>query len=192
MPTFKPKSRHILKREEEYLALEHPIAGALIQLFQDQEMTLQQAANRLELKAGHLRYHLGRLRDAKLIKLTRKRDTGKNLEKYYRAIAYRFTLPARSRRSPEIDRRCVEHKAAMIREYASRMHRTESDWIAEVNRVRLRPEDLEEIAAQIEKLIIGYRKRRMRDPEARDYRSIWICFPIAGTGSEGDSKRQKE
>jgi DNA-binding transcriptional ArsR family regulator len=184
MPKFRPKHRHILRRVEEYRALKHPIASALVQLLQDQEMTLQQAADRLGLKAGHLRYHLCRLLEADLIKLTRKLDTGRNLEKYYRAIAYRYTLPARSRRSPEIDRFCVEGHAGLIEEYASRMDRTEGDWIAEINRVRLLPEDLREIRGQIEKLVLRYRKKRARDPDARDYKSLWMCFPIAGTGSE--------
>ncbi len=183
MTKFKPKNRHILRRNEEFRALEHPIAGALIQLLQDQEMTLQQAATRLELKAGHLQYHLRRLLDAKLVKLTRKRDIGRNLEKYYRAIAYRYGPPAKQRRSQEIDQWCVKSNAALIREYASRMDRTEGDWEGEMNRVRLRQEDLEEIRSQIENLMISYRKKRARDPEARDYKSVWICFPVAGTGS---------
>jgi predicted ArsR family transcriptional regulator len=180
---FRPKYRQMLRRVEEYRALEHPIARALIQLLQDNEMTLQQAADRLSLKAGHLRHHLCRLLEGGLIRLTRKRDTGRNLEKYYRAVAYRFALPARRSRSPEIDRLCVESNAAMIQEYASRMEQTEGDWIGEVNRVRLLPGDLEELCAKIEKLVIGYRKKRSRNPKARDYKSLWMCFPIEGTGA---------
>ncbi len=184
MPIFKPKYRHVLRKEEEFRATSHPTSRALIKVLQDSEMTLQQASDRLNLKSGHLRYYLLRLLEAKLIKLTRKRDTGSNLEKYYRAIAFRFSFPAKSRRTLEIDRRCVESNAALIREYASRMERTDGDWVGEGNRVRLLPEDLEEISAQIQKLMIGYRKKRARDPNARDYKSIWMCFPIAGTGSE--------
>ncbi len=183
MGKFRPKHRHVLRREEEFRAMAHPLPRALIQLLQDQEMTLQQAATRLDLKAGHLRYHLRRLLDAGLIKLTRKHDNGRNLEKYYRAIAYRYGLPPKRDRSPDLDRLCVSSNAALIQEYASRMDETEGDWSAEVNRVRLRPEDLQELSAQIEKLVIGYRRKRARDPEALDYKSVWVCFPIAGTAS---------
>jgi DNA-binding transcriptional ArsR family regulator len=184
MATFKPKYRRVLETAGEFHAIKHPIAQALLQVLQDQEMTLQQASGRLGLKAGHLRYHLQRLLEARLIRLTRKQDTGRNLEKYYRAVAYRFSLPAKGRRDPEIERLCVESKAAVILEYAARMERTEGDWIGEVNRVRLLPEDLEELRTKIERLVISYRRRRARNTHARDYKSSWICFPIAGTGSE--------
>jgi DNA-binding transcriptional ArsR family regulator len=184
MANFRPKYRCVLKNAREFHAIKHPLAQALLQVLQDQEMTLQQASDRLGLKAGHLRYHLRRLLEAGLIKLTRKRDTGRNLEKYYRAVAYRFGLPARSRRDPEIERLCVEGYAALVLEYAARMNRTEGEWIEEINRVRLLPEDLEELRAKVERLLISYRKKRARNPQARDYKSSWICFPIAGTGSE--------
>jgi len=155
-------------------------------------MTLQQAAVRLGLKAGHLQYHLRRLLEADLVKLTRKRDIGRNLEKYYRATAYRYSLPPKRQRPPGIDRLCVLSNAALIQEYASRMDKTRGDWAAEVNRVRLRPEDLKELCRQVEKLIIGYRRKRVHDSEAQDYKFVWICFPIAGTASACDSKRANE
>ncbi|MEW6358208.1 MAG: winged helix-turn-helix domain-containing protein [Planctomycetota bacterium] len=182
MSTFRPKYRHVVRTASEHNALRHPTAGALIQLMQEQEMTLTQAADRLGMKAGHLQYYLRRLVQAKLVKLVRKKDIGRNVEKYYRAIAYRFSLPAKNERTPETERMCVEMMAGAIAEYAARMHRTDGDWTGAVNRVRLLPEDLEEIRKQVERLIIKYRRKRLRNKRALDYRSVWVMFPLKGVG----------
>ena len=191
MPSFRPGYRHVIRTTAEHNAARHPIARALVQLVQDQEMTLKQAADRLGMKSGHLRFYLLRLLKAKLIRLVRKKDLGRNVEKYYRAIAYRYSLPPKNDRTPEMERMCVEGTADLIMEYASRMHRTEGDWSGAVNRVRLLPGDLEEIRRQVESLIIRYRRKRLRDKRALDYKSVWVLFPVAGTGME-EGKQEDE
>jgi hypothetical protein len=50
------------------------------------------------------------------------------------------------------------------------------------------PDDLQEIRKQVEALIIKYRRKRLRDKRALDYKSVWVLFPVAGTGIEEEDR----
>jgi predicted transcriptional regulator len=57
-----------------------------------EKRTISSVAKELDVHPANITHHFKLLEKIGLIRLVEKRDTGKNLEKYYRAIAYTFTV----------------------------------------------------------------------------------------------------
>lgn len=74
-------------------ALAHPLRHRILQLLCGHELSATQLAERIEEAPTNLYYHVDRLREAGLIELTRTTPVRGTVEKFYRAVASRFTVP---------------------------------------------------------------------------------------------------
>jgi DNA-binding transcriptional ArsR family regulator len=81
-----------LTTEEEIRAYVHPTRMAILAMLAEEKQTVSGIARRLGVHPANLTHHFKLLEKVGLIKLVEKRDTGKNLEKYYRAMAHNFTV----------------------------------------------------------------------------------------------------
>ncbi len=70
----------------------HPVRLRILRMLAEERMTNSQVAEKLGVHPANLTHHFRKLKDAGLIKLVEKRDTGRVLEKYYRAVARSFEV----------------------------------------------------------------------------------------------------
>jgi DNA-binding transcriptional ArsR family regulator len=89
---FLPEQLHILKESEQIKAYIHPTRMLLLDLLAKEKRTVSGVAKELEVHPANITHHFKLLEKAGLIRLVEKRDIGKNLEKYYRAIAFHFIV----------------------------------------------------------------------------------------------------
>jgi DNA-binding transcriptional ArsR family regulator len=96
-----------LSTEAEISAYLHRSRMAILDALRDGPATTTQIAARLEVHPANLTRHIRILEEAGLVALVEKRDTGRNLEKYYAATARRFRV------APGSGRLTSPHKIAL-------------------------------------------------------------------------------
>jgi predicted ArsR family transcriptional regulator len=90
--TFKP-AKHIMLREDEQIrAYTHPTRIVILELLAPEQRTVTSVARALGVHPANITHHFRLLEKTGLIQLVEKRDTGRNLEKYYRATALSFDV----------------------------------------------------------------------------------------------------
>jgi DNA-binding transcriptional ArsR family regulator len=96
-----------LSTEAEISAYLHRSRMAILDVLRDGPATATQIAARLGVHPANLTRHVRVLEEAGLVALVEKRDTGRNLEKYYAATARRFRV------APETANLTAPHKIAL-------------------------------------------------------------------------------
>jgi DNA-binding transcriptional ArsR family regulator len=86
------RSHRTLKAEAEIAAYLHRSRMAILDALRSGPATASQIAQRMGVHPANLTRHLRILERAGLIALVDKRDTGRNLEKYYAAVAASFDV----------------------------------------------------------------------------------------------------
>lgn len=86
------KGTRVLRTDAQARAYLHPVRIRILELLAEQRMTLTMVARALEVHPANLTYQFKTLRAAKLIELVEERDTGRVVEKYYRAVATSFEV----------------------------------------------------------------------------------------------------
>jgi DNA-binding transcriptional ArsR family regulator len=89
---FTPLVSLALSREDQIRAYVHPTRMTILAALAAEQLTVSAIARQLGVHPANLTHHFKLLEKVGLIRLVEKRDTGKNLEKYYRAVAYTFTV----------------------------------------------------------------------------------------------------
>jgi DNA-binding transcriptional ArsR family regulator len=87
-----PKTHFSLAANEQIKAYVHPTRMILLRLLGREKRTISSVAKELGVHPANITHHFKLLEKVGLISLVEKRDTGKNLEKYYRAVAYAFEV----------------------------------------------------------------------------------------------------
>jgi DNA-binding transcriptional ArsR family regulator len=93
---FLPQKVHILKDDAQIKGYIHPTRITLLEILSSEKRTISSVAKELGVHPANITHHFKLLEKTGLIRLVEKRDTGKNLEKYYRAIAYTFEVASNS------------------------------------------------------------------------------------------------
>ncbi|MGB7537319.1 MAG: helix-turn-helix domain-containing protein [Anaerolineales bacterium] len=78
--------------ETQIRAYAHPARMAILEQLGREKQSVSGIARTLGVHPANLTHHFKLLEKAGLIRLVEKRDTGKNLEKFYRAVAFHFTV----------------------------------------------------------------------------------------------------
>jgi DNA-binding transcriptional ArsR family regulator len=89
---FEPSSHFVLRTAETIDAYVNPTRMAILGILADSEATLSMIASRLRTTPANLSHHIRKLLESRLIVLIETRATSKNVEKYYRASAYSFSI----------------------------------------------------------------------------------------------------
>jgi DNA-binding transcriptional ArsR family regulator len=97
----------VLSTETEIAAYLHRSRMAILDVLRDGPATTTQIASRLGVHPANLTRHIRVLEAAGLVALVEKRDTGRNLEKYFAATARRFHV------APETADLTAPHKIAL-------------------------------------------------------------------------------
>lgn len=96
-----------LQTEPEIAAYLHRSRMAILDVLRDGPATTTQIASRLGVHPANLTRHIRVLEEAGLVVLVEKRDTGRNLEKYYAATARSFHV------APDTANLTAPHKIAL-------------------------------------------------------------------------------
>src|SRR5215471_2715194 len=100
-------SHRTLRTEAEIAAYLHRSRMAILDVLRQGPATASQIAQRMGVHPANLTRHLRILERAGLIALVDKRDTGRNLEKYYAAVAVSFDV------APDAANLKAPHKIAL-------------------------------------------------------------------------------
>jgi DNA-binding transcriptional ArsR family regulator len=87
-----PSLTQVLTIDEQIRAYVHPTRMTILALLAQEKQSVSGIARHLGVHPANLTHHFKLLEKVGLIKLVEKRETGKNLEKYYRALAHHFTV----------------------------------------------------------------------------------------------------
>jgi DNA-binding transcriptional ArsR family regulator len=162
--TLKPKKLHVLKNDAQIKGYIHPTRMSLLEILGAEKRTISSVAKELNVHPANITHHFKLLEKIGLIRLVEKRDTGKNLEKYYRAIAYTFEVAPSS-----------THKSALA------LSILKNDLSATVNTLkgnnlkkiiallataRISPDSLTHFAEQLEHLISEFKKADSKEGDA--------------------------
>jgi DNA-binding transcriptional ArsR family regulator len=87
-----PKKSVVLSGEDQIKAYVHPTRMWILKRLAQEKHTVSDLAKEIDIHPANLTHHIKKLEKAGLIRLVEKRDIGRNIEKYYRAVAYGFTV----------------------------------------------------------------------------------------------------
>ncbi len=87
-----PSPTQMLNTEVQIRAYVNPTRMTILTMLAQEKQSVSGVARQLKVHPANLTHHFKILEKTGLIKLVEKRETGKNLEKYYRAVAYHFTV----------------------------------------------------------------------------------------------------
>lgn len=150
---IKPKQLYNLTDAEQIKAYVHPTRMMLLQLLAKERRTISSIAKELGVHPANITHHFKLLEKNGLICLVEKRDTGKNLEKYYRAIAFNFIV------KPDAENKICKSALALsvLRDNLSTAVKTVTDSedrhvLALLGAVKLNPEKFEELEKRLSEL----------------------------------------
>jgi DNA-binding transcriptional ArsR family regulator len=89
-----PSPVQALTTNEEIRAYVNPTRMTILALLAQEKHSVSGVARQLGVHPANITHHFKLLEKVGLIELVEKRETGKNLEKYYRAKAYQFIVNA--------------------------------------------------------------------------------------------------
>jgi len=95
---FIPEQIKILSTERQIKAYVHPARMNIVDLLAEKKQTISEVAKKFDVHPATITHHFKLLKKVGLIKLVEKRDTGRNIEKYYRAVALNFEVKLRKDR----------------------------------------------------------------------------------------------
>jgi DNA-binding transcriptional ArsR family regulator len=159
----------ILNDEVQIRAYVHPTRMVILEMLAKEKLSVSGIARRMQTHPANLTHHIKLLEKTGLIRLVEKRETGKNLEKLYRAIAYHFTVvPTQS--NPQTKSTLAlgilrDNLESAIRYLQSLPEDRENapTVIGALNALQLSPADLQEFIGKMTDLIDVYSKRATTD-----------------------------
>jgi DNA-binding transcriptional ArsR family regulator len=89
---FIPEQIKLLSTEQQIKAYVHPVRMSIIDLLAEKKQTVSEVAKKFGVHPATITHHFKLLQKIGLIKLVEKRDAGRNIEKYYRAVALNFEV----------------------------------------------------------------------------------------------------
>lgn len=153
-----PRQTHrTLVKQAEVEAYLHSTRMAILEALRDGPATSTHIAAKLQVHPANLTRHLRTLEEAGLIELVEKRDTGRNLEKFYEACATTFDV------APDADGLEAPHKIgiAFARSdlSAALAHLSDEDTrpvITLLSSARIAAADVSRFAAELQALVAAF------------------------------------
>ena len=172
---FKPEPVKKLSNRDELRAYINSTRISILALLRDSAATVTQVARELRTHPANLTHHFRILEKAGLIRLVEKRDTGRNLEKFYRAAALSFlTSPGEL-----VDKRVL--KLSILRDELTAsiqrltQNREEGDVFARIWATRISKEDLKRFQKKLMLLVHEFEKAETS--EGASYALALCLFP---------------
>ena len=155
---FEPERLRILTESKQIKGYVHPTRITILNMLAREKRTISSIAKDFGVHPANITHHFKLMEKVGLIRLVEKRDNGKNLEKYYRAVAYDFVV------KPEKEGKSNKKALALsiLRNDLSVAINTikqdeEREVIALLGTARLRPKDVNRFVQKLKKLSMEFR-----------------------------------
>ncbi len=165
-----------LTTEAEISAYLHRSRMAILDVLRDGAATATQIAARLGVHPANLTRHIRVLESAGLVALVEKRDTGRNLEKYYAATAGSFIV------APDTTSLTAPHKIALTfarSELSAALARLPDELaspvVASALEVRISPDNAKAFAEELARL--GERFAAADESDGEAYQLVLALYP---------------
>ncbi len=169
MMDFEPQSDCALNAEDQIRAYVHPTRMVILEMLADEKLSVSSLARRLETHPANITHHVKLLEKTGLIRLVEKRETGRNLEKLYRAIAYHFTVaPSQTTHNSKSSLALSilrDNLTSAIRDLQSQPDDDENAPLVmgALNSLQLTPENLQEFIENLTALVDEFNRRSSAD-----------------------------
>lgn len=154
---------HRLENEAQAKAYLHPVRVRILGFVGPRSMTISQVAVRLGVHPANLTHHFKKLVSARLIRLVEERDTGRVVEKYYRAVALRFELRDDGRVGHGVRQRALRVLLRDLRDAARGLPPDARDVVCLLARARISLRTFERFSGRLEDLVADFRASATRD-----------------------------
>lgn len=155
-----PAPVQTLASNEQIRAYVNPTRMTILALLAQEKRSVSGVARQLGVHPANLTHHFKLLEKTGLIELVEKRETGKNLEKYYRARAYQFIVSASDQPA---DQKLLA--LSILRDNLNTALQTLTDpndaraVLGILKSVRLHPDDVEVFGTKLMALADGFASR---------------------------------
>jgi DNA-binding transcriptional ArsR family regulator len=165
---FTPVTMMTLSTEETVRAYVHPIRMSILEMLGREKQSVSGIARTLGVHPANLTHHFKLLEKAGLIKLVEKRDTGKNLEKLYRAVAYHFTvgLAGETIDNKKVLALSIVHDNLTAAIQSLKRQGDEKTVFGLLKNIRMNPEQIGRFYQKLTKLLEEFEKSHPKDGEA--------------------------
>jgi DNA-binding transcriptional ArsR family regulator len=157
-----------LETEEKTRAYIHPTRMAILEMLAREKQSVSGIARTLGVHPANLTHHFKLLEKTGLIKLVEKRDTGKNLEKFYRAAAFHFTvnLVGESLENKKVLALSILHDHLTAALQALRSQADEQSVFGLLKNLQLSPGDVVRFQQKLMKVLDEFAARHPKDGAA--------------------------
>lgn len=139
-----------LTSEAQIRAYVNPTRMTILALLAQEKLSVSRVARQLGVHPANLTHHFKLLEKNGLIQLVEKRETGKNLEKYYRAAAYHFSVdPGSETTSMSVLALSILHDNLTAALQALKRQPEEQNVLGLLKTVRLKADDLEQFQKRL-------------------------------------------
>jgi DNA-binding transcriptional ArsR family regulator len=167
MSSFQPKACSTITSPAETKAWLHPERQRIVAMLVSQARTISSVAAEMDVHPANITHHFRKLETAGLIKLVETRDTGRNIEKYYRAIALMFEV--RPKRGA-VDSANTTVLGFLRDDLTSAIHGAAADDLRAayglIANIKLAPADFSRFTSRLDALLKEYIAAESEDGEA--------------------------
>ena len=162
---FVPVTMMTLTDEEQIRAYAHPARMAILEQLSREKQSVSGIARTLGVHPANLTHHFKLLEKTGLIRLVEKRDTGKNLEKLYRASAHHFSvnLAGETLTNKKVLALSLLHDNLTAAIQALKGQGDEAITFGLLKSLKLKSEDAVKFQQRLMKLLEEYEKRASKD-----------------------------
>ncbi len=137
----------------------NPTRIVILNMLIKEKRTVTSVAKELNVHPANLTHHFKLLEKAGLIKLVEKKDTGKNLEKYYRAVAINYIVSPNSTTGLNKNAIALSILNNDLTSTISNMPKNDKRIVAALlASVKLLPDDIKKLVNELKKIIAKYKK----------------------------------
>src|SRR5690349_3035484 len=188
------RERYEIETIEQLRAIADTLRIRIIDLLEKQPMTVTQLAERLHLAPAKVHYHVRELERVGLLQLVETREKGGILEKYYQPIAYNISVMESLLMSSEHSDEGLSIINSYFSQFQRDLQRSLRQAIEEQEKrhqitlsftyLFLTSEESEQLARQINELLIPYEKRRGIEGE-REISGLIAMYPMIEQDDSG-------
>lgn len=137
----------------------NPTRIVILNMLIKEKRTVTSVAKELNVHPANLTHHFKLLEKTGLIKLVEKKDTGKNLEKYYRAVAINYIVSPNSTTGLNKNAIALSILNNDLTSTISNMPKNDKRIVAALlASVKLLPDDIKKLVNELKKIIAKYKK----------------------------------
>jgi DNA-binding transcriptional ArsR family regulator len=156
---YQPLPTIYLETEKQIRAYVNPTRMAILVLLAKDKLSVSKVAQAFEVHPANLTHHFKILEQAGLIQLVEKKETGKNLEKLYRATAYQYIVnPENESVNKQVLGLSILRDSLNAAIPALRNQKDDKDVLAVIKTVRIEKKDLKKFESRLLELAAEFEK----------------------------------